>query len=429
MKKETTTILLAFLVSLILTSCHDEEDKTPSTNRTVVIYMSGENNLGTGGYLSKDYDEILEGAKKLPDNVSLLVYIDTKDSNNPPYISLIDRTEGAKTVRQYESDFYSSDPTNMKEVLQWCYSQYPAKSYGLVLWGHSNGWLFEPDESSSTAKANNRRLLAYGADTGQDHTSDYTPKWMNITEMADVLASVPHLDFIFSDCCCMQCAEIAYELRNVCDYLIGSPAEIPGSGAPYDYVVPDLFASKDSVGIKVTDDYIAHGNFGSNSGLPMSVVKTAGMESLAYATQQALSTFMPSYQYPTEIPLDSIIYYLADKNLSARYPVNYDMRNFMRRYLTDADFSTWDNVFQQAVVYSVHPGDIRTTGKNDWMTDTDNANINFTSFYLTDDNYGGMSMFIPQNNYSQVKAPYTNPNVSIFLTGWSLIVDWAEWGW
>lgn len=422
------TIIALLLSSIVFVSCKDE-DEDISTTRTVVIYMSGENNLGIDGYLSYDYNEILKGGKNMPDNVRLLVYVDNQDTN-PPYITLIDKTNGEQVIKKYASDFYSSDPDNMREVLNWCYSKYPAKSYGLVLWGHGNSWLFEPDDNASSEKAHNRKMQAYGADTGQDNTTDSEGvRWMNISEMADALSRVPHLDFLFFDCCCMQTAEVAYELRNVTDYIIGSPSEIPGRGAPYDHVVPDFFLDKAIVGKNIVNDYLEYGNFGGNSGLPMSVVKTDEMDNLANATQQALRSIMPSYQYPTDIPLDSLIYYFTDNNLSAGYSINYDMRDFMKHYLTAADFNTWDNTFHKAVIYSQHPGDIHDTWQRDWMTNTNAIHIDFYSFYLTDDNYGGMSMFIPQTCYSNVTLPYISPNTSIFQTEWSNIVNWSEWGW
>ena len=39
----------------------------------------------------------------------------------------------------------------------------------------------------------------------------------------------------------MQSVEVAYELRDCSEYFIGSPTEIPGPGAPYKGVVPEMF--------------------------------------------------------------------------------------------------------------------------------------------------------------------------------------------
>lgn len=57
---------------------------------------------------------------------------------------------------------------------------------------------------------------------------------MNIEDLKLVLQNAPHFDFIMFDACFMQSVEVAYELRDCCDYYIGFPAENPGPGAAYD---------------------------------------------------------------------------------------------------------------------------------------------------------------------------------------------------
>ena len=47
--------------------------------------------------------------------------------------------------------------------------------------------------------------------------------------------------FIMFDACFMQSVEVAYELRDCCDYYIGFPAENPGPGAAYDRMFPFIF--------------------------------------------------------------------------------------------------------------------------------------------------------------------------------------------
>ena len=101
----------------------------------------------------------------------------------------------------------------------------------------------------------------------------------------------------------------------------------------------------------------------------------------------------------------------------------------MRKYLSDSDFTTWDNTFKQAVVYSVHPKDIKETGKCDWLS-TQLYSSHFNKFLMNDDNYGGLSMFIPQTYYSNVDSKkFLNPNVSIKAFQWNKGIDWTKFGW
>ena len=100
----------------------------------------------------------------------------------------------------------------------------------------------------------------------------------------------------------------------------------------------------------------------------------------------------------------------------------------MRKYLSDSDFTTWDNTYKQAVVYSVHPKDIKETGTCDWLS-TQLSASHFNKFKMNDDNYGGLSMFIPQTYYSNVDSKYLNPNVSIKTFQWNKAIDWTKFGW
>ena len=228
----------------------------------------------------------------------------------------------------------------------------------------------------------------------------------------------------------MMCAEVTYELRNVCDYIIGSPAEIPGRGAPYEYVVPDFFLAKDNVGKSIVDDYIKNTDFSlyDVDGLPLSVVKTSNMENLLAVTQSAIDTLMVHYLYPNNLPVYDVIFY-GRNYAAAKNPIYYDLRNVMRKYLSKDDFDTWDKVFQQTVVYSVHPRDIQETGIQDWMTD-ELYFSHFAKFQMNDDNYGGLSMFIPQTYYSNANPnDYLNPNVSIKAFQWNKGIDWTKFGW
>lgn len=404
------------MLCLLHISCSGDSDDTPVTmRRTVLIYMSSENNLDSQNFLGGDLNEIIRGAKALPNDVNLLVYVDRLSTKEKPYIARYD-SEGKHIVKQYDTDFYSSNPDNMKNVMQWVFNNYRAESYGLVFWGHGDGWIIKPPYEAFAKKA-----YSYGHDSGTDHNGTGA-KWININTLNEVLATLPHLDYIFFDCCYMQCVEVAYELRNNCDYIIASPAEIPGSGAPYHMMLPKLFAEKSIVGKSIVDTYINYTDFGNVSGLPMSVVKTSNMEAFAQTTKNAVNSIMENYTKATDISISGLIYYYLDY-LSSEAPMMIDMRDFMKHYLSASEFATWDNALRQTITYSVHPDDIHKTGKDDWLTST---YMNFYDFYLTDENYGGISMFIPQTVYSYVLFPNIDPNDSYYVLQWAKVVDWSK---
>ena len=430
--KYTRIILQIFIIGCLatgfLSSCGGDEPDTPErkAQRTVLIYMCAENNLSSFQYY--DSIEIVKGAANLPDNVNLIMFADKSSRLQKPYIAKVDKN-GIHIVKSYSDDFYCIDKEKMSEIINWTFTKYPADSYAMTFWGHGNGWVVLPEKNTVKSKAKRK---AYGYDSGVDNPDggDGNNKFINIPELAEVLSNAPHLDYIFFDCCQMMCAEVTYELRNVCDYIIGSPAEIPGRGAPYEYVVPDFFLAKDNVGKAIVDDYIKNTDFSlyDVDGLPLSVVKTSNMENLLAVTQNAIDTLMVHYPYPNNLPVYDVIFY-GRNYAAAKNPIYYDLRNVMRKYLSKDDFDTWDKVFQQTVVYSVHPRDIQETGIQDWMTD-ELYFSHFAKFQMNDENYGGLSMFIPQTYYSNANPnDYLNPNVSIKAFQWNKGIDWTKFGW
>ena len=422
-------LIIGCLATGFLSSCGGDDPDTPETKakRTVLIYMCAENSLNS--FYDGDSTEIVRGAANLPDDVNLMVYADRSSKTVKPFIAKVEK-DGMHIVKQYKEDWYSTDKEKMSDIISWTFSKYPADSYAMTFWGHGNGWIMVPDANTTNPSTKvNARRKAYGWDSGKDNPDggDGNEKFINIPTLAEVLSKTEHLDYIFFDCCQMMCAELAYELRNVCDYIVGSPAEIPGYGAPYDHVVPDFFLAKDNVGKAIVDDYINHSDLSAYGGLPLSVVKTSNMENLLHATQSAIDTVMVHYQYPNNLPVYDVIYYGKNPYSHSR-PVFYDLRNVMRKYLSESDFAKWDETFQQTVVYSVHPADIIDTSRPDWMSN-ELLSYNFKEFKMNDENYGGLSMFIPQTYYSNVNSKYLNPNVSIKAFQWNKGIDWTKFGW
>ena len=231
--------------ALLLSACHKEkDDPTPTPpeadRRTVLVYVAGENSLNK--YFAEEITEMCEGSKSIGANDHLLVYVDIADATRKPY--LMEVTKGdTVTIHQYTEDLLASDPDVMLEVIRRAFETRPAQSYGLVLWGHASGWIIKTDTVAHSMMA---RRPAYGVDNGENKTTN-TGTWMNIPTLAKVLSRAGYpLRFIFADCCNFQCAEVAYELRHTADYIIGSPAEIPGKGAPYNTVVPTMFSQSDT---------------------------------------------------------------------------------------------------------------------------------------------------------------------------------------
>ena len=418
---------------LLLVACHEKDDPEPPVTiaeRTVLVYMSGENNLtydssDAGSYLEDDLDEILEGSNQLNSKQHLICFIDSVGTTNYPHIVEISNGK-TEMVYRYDTDFYASDPDRMKEVITWVMNKYPAKEYGLVLWGHATGWAVEADTVAATAKTR-QATRAYGQDRGWDLTGDdkNVEKWMNITQMASALEQLPNkFKFIFADCCCMGCIECAYELRNSADYYIASPAEIPGEGAPYQLIVPKLFSTSSNYYKEIAQcyyDYMLEAYqqpdysqwpYLKGYSVPMAVFDLSKMDNLAAATKKLMATFMP--QYPEELNLNGHPFYFAFDT-----PVMYDVKSVFSQYAAEADYREWLQTYNAAVPFQIV--------SKQWMTGYNAIYNGFSYFPKDEDQWGCSSMFFPQaryNNYSRYRY-----NQRIHNLQWYQAVDWASYGW
>lgn len=372
----------------ILSACKDKNDNTvEEAKRTVIIYMSAENNLSS--YADSDINEIQKGAKHLPDNVNLIAFIDKADQVTPPYIACFNKNGEINIAKEAEEDFYSSDPAMMHDILGWIMENYPAKSYGLVLWGHANGWIISKDTIPNNYYNNKKR--AYGGDTGTNSPQSGGRIWLNIPSMAKMLERLPHrFKFILADCCNFQCAEVAYELRNTTEYIIGSPAEIPGYGAPYDKIIPHLFEESDLFHKQIVDNYFNHYNTGEEC-VPLSVIKTSEMGNLATATKSLIPYLMEN-----EINTDTTVYYYG------RPKVMFDIKDIFRQNIKDkAEYEKWLKTLNEAVIYKRYSQKWETVGL-----------VSFNDFNLTDESYGGMSMFIPMETYDKYINNHWNQGIT-----------------
>ena len=421
-------------------ACHKDSNDNPeptTSQRTVMAYIAADNDLSTrGGYDISDILEMEEGANQLGAGSTMVLFVNRMYNSEYPFIAKLtgNKNTPLDTLYKYDSERYCSDPAVFREALQKMIELCPANEYGLVLWGHGTGCAVDPDSIASQAP---RR--AYGYD-GKNQT------WMNITQMAAALDGLPKMKFIFADCCHMEGIEVAYELRNHTEYLIGSPAEIPGRGAPYHILLKELFNTSPTFYqniINVYYDYYANpANLDKNEkgawpymtngySIPLAAINTACLPQLAIATHDLIDNATGGYpQYPNSPDVNSIAYYFGFD-----VPMMYDMRAVMSRLATPTDFAQWDAIYQQAVPY------YRMSMK--WMTVFD-GRYTFNSYYypyyydLRSDMvngafdstlpYGCVSMFFPivGKGYDEGDFCY---NLRAKNFEWSRMMQWNRFGW
>ena len=383
----------------VLTACSSGDDDSgeaqdilPQAETTVILYMAAENNLSGSAY--ENLTDIAKASDTSALNNNYLVAFVDRKSALPYIASFKDGKETRDPHYVCSEDFISADPEKMYETLAWIQARYPAKNYALILWGHSSGWLTENDTIAVTQQD---RIVshAYGIDDGTDNRASKST-WINIPTLASVLNRLKKFKYIMADCCNFQCVEVAYELRNCCDYTIGSPAEIPARGIPYAKLTPMLFNTTEQNMLSMADCIFKQTVSGKH--LPVSVIKTSELPTLAEETNKVVGML---YKDEGEPSIGKVIYYFSDGSAAGR--TMYDMKDmfYTNLHIENAvAYEQWLRAYNNAVVYQKIDFD-----NPEWITDPTGPNVNFYVMDIQPEKFGGCSMFFPLKKYAS--APYS----------------------
>ena len=380
---------------LLIGACSNEDNGPIAPAKTVLVYMAARNDLASAA--EEDLREMKEGSKLIDENDQLLVFVRRNVEGEVPWLARVKNGELIDSVSLNDMGIFcrdglmrASDPVVVEGVMRYAFIHYPATdgNYGLVLWGHSTGWVIEDEVTEAHRRA-------YGVDLGYTDPEKKDERWINITTMAGILKRMPHMRFIMADCCNFMCLEILYELHDVCDYIIGSPAEIPNNGAPYDEIMTDMFSDDEAFYSNIIEKYYAS----VWEMLPLSVVKTSEMQHLADATRQALQAVKANIGDGYADMTGHIHYYYTEmeREFNQEHAIFYDAGEFILKYAPAEDYQLWRQAYDQAVV------DRRMTTL--WNVDKI-WRYNYSDFTVTEENYHGVSMFVPQDPASGDYAQY-----------------------
>ena len=441
MKLYIRYILPLFLVLGTLTGCTDDlsdeiNDNTDSTvRRTVLVYMVAENSLYT--YAESDLNELAyaAGRNMIPSDCNIVVYC---DNASQPSVKLYNKL-GANTWKTY-TERNSADSTVMLATLKEMVKNYPSQHYALVLWSHGSGWA--PTEKTRQEMENEyreshnsgaRQARAFGIDNGNNSGAN-GPYGMNISSIKWVLNKLGvHMDYILWDACLMQSIETAYELRQQADWIIGSPTETPGNGAPYHTAAKGLCDADMGAILKAYTDFYNNSNGRIN--FPLSFIKTSELDALAQATAPLVAKYFADKNATPEGVASAQIYstrqlatYDRSKDLaSVGVPISYDLGSVMGKILTDEEYDNWRPLLDKAVPYKTYP-------TKQWLVDGNREDKLKYSTLTDKEHYSGISMNVPEADYdiypvSQTKALYLGWNTYFKKMSWWKAGGWSQSGW
>lgn len=280
--------LMASIFSMLaITACQSDDDIEDfdfdkPADHTVLLYIAGDSNISSS--LEKN---VIDAQKAIKDSVgagaiNLLVFKDNeKSGDNLPMLYWVHGNMKHKLdtiiIKKWDKELDSTDPAVITEVVNLGFSKFNTSIKGLVMGSHASGWA---PKMNGIAQAAPRP--SFGLD--QD-TPDKKLHSCELQDLSDALLRCPHLDYLIMDCCHFGIAEVAYQLRDVAHYMVGSPCEVQDNGMPYDKVITRLAKCHRSQDLPEALTYSMRCYFDEykqNKGATISLYNLEMMEALAY---------------------------------------------------------------------------------------------------------------------------------------------------
>ncbi len=264
-----------------------EVEDVPCRN-LLLIYSAGQNSLSDD--LDQNIKDIIASAQKgegyVPaknsEDVLVLMshrpkYSGNYDENTPAHLVRLYlvrnfKVKGSKervdtvmtdTLITYPSDFIPTQKGALRQVIQDVDDLFHAEHYGMIFSSHGTGWLppgyYSDPEKYNSIKRPGRPMpgtataaVPYVEDNefpdapavrslGQSRFKENGKNISYEFSIDDFDSEFPvHFDYIYFDACLMGGVEFAYQLRNVCDRIAISPAEVMAQGMNYRACVGQL---------------------------------------------------------------------------------------------------------------------------------------------------------------------------------------------
>ncbi|MEZ4622820.1 MAG: clostripain-related cysteine peptidase [Caldilineaceae bacterium] len=182
---------------------------------TFMLYLVGDNDLSAS---LNQISRILEKWEREATNKSVLniaVFYDGQGDND----SYIWSTRNAGSERWHLNEEKTSlgDPQNLSSFIQWARNNFPAEHYYLSIANHGR---------ATTG-------IGWDSQSGTDQVNALTPKEIREALYKATLQGTQKIDILHFDACLMALFEMAYEVKDVAEYMIASQ-NLTAAFYPYD---------------------------------------------------------------------------------------------------------------------------------------------------------------------------------------------------
>ncbi len=274
---------------------------------TWFVWVAGANNLEDNAF-----EDINEMEQCVYDNrVQVLAMVDTTASQGTHEgweghaFRYAIRTDSSVThITSPSTDMGaldSGDWTELRDFIAWGVATYPANRYGLILWDHGDGFRGRGVRDRLT------KGVCWDDDSGS---------YITTAQMAQVCTAFPggRADIIACDACLMGMVEVAYEVKDVCDYFVGSEELEPGDGYEYNDMFTrirnDALRGSSRVATDMVDSYGAYYGSVGYGDETLAAVDTAALDDVAAAASAfaniAISNWSGGTPSEWELTLDAV---------------------------------------------------------------------------------------------------------------------------
>lgn len=407
---------LASLLMLSAVACDKTFDDMPGNKGTasvrnvtsekaqvLVLYSAGFNSLSAA--LEDDVNDIKSGYLPLVGSMSKAVLVYSRrlsetgkyTDRTPSYLIRLSVDGWGKVISDTLKTWPETDEavsaSTMTDVLETVKGLYPHASYGMVFSSHGSGWL--PSGYYSTGKItagtaglqavpyidpNSDGSMPRVKSIGIDNITSRNTYEMEIETFAQALPM--KFDYIIIDACLMGCVEVAYALKDKCNKLVFSQAEVLEDGL-CDYttltqrvlkpVEPDLYnLCEDSYRhYKNQDDPIYRS-------LTISMIDCTRLDGLAESCKSLFSKYRNQISLVNAANVQG--YFRARKHWF------YDLTDILRQSgIPEADMAGYNKAMSDCVLYNA-------------ATDT------FINFDIR--THCGLSMYLPADGNSELDEFY-----------------------
>lgn len=378
-------------------------DVTPEKAQVMILYSAGFNSLCAA--LEDDVNDIKSGYLPLVGSMSKAVLVYSRrlsetgryTDRTPSYLIRLSVDGWGKVISDTLKTWPETDEavsaSTMTDVLETVKGLYPHASYGMVFSSHGSGWLPSGYYSTGKITVGTAGLLSVPyidpnfdesmprvKSIGIDNITSRNTYEMEIETFAQALPM--KFDYIIIDACLMGCVEVAYALKDKCDKLVFSQAEVLEDGL-CDYttltqrvlkpVEPDLYnLCEDSYRhYKNQDDPIYRS-------LTISMIDCTRLDGLAESCKSLFSKYRNQISLVNAANVQG--YFRSRKHWF------YDLTDILRQSgVPEADMTDYNKAMSDCVLYNA-------------ATDT------FINFDIR--THCGLSMYLPADGNSELDEFY-----------------------